>query len=58
MTENRRLIRTIGDLSEPVSEMEYDKPVTVCKDGIEYDIDVLIYDDDKLVIVVGAKVIE
>ena len=58
MTENKRLIRTIGDLSEPVSEMEYDKPVTVCKDGIEYDIDVLIYDDDKLIIVVGAKVIE
>lgn len=58
MTENKRLIRTIGDLSEPVYEMEYDKSVTVCKDGIEYDIDFLIYDDDKLIIVTGAKVIK
>lgn len=58
MIENKRLIRTIADLSEPVHEMENDKPVTVCQDGIEYDIDVLIYDDDRLIIVTGAKVIK
>ena len=56
MTE-KRLITTIGDLSEPVTEMENDKPVTVCVDSIEYDIECFIQYDDKLIIVTGKEVI-
>lgn len=55
MTE-KRLIRTIGELFENISGLDYNKPVIICHKGIEYDVNFFIENKDKFIIVTGKEV--
>ena len=55
MTE-KRLIRTIGEVFENPDELDYDKPFTICHNGIKYDVAFFIDNKDEFIIVTGKAI--